>query len=401
MIWNTLLLAVRALSRNLLRSLLTMLGIVIGVAAVIAIVTLGAGASVSVTSQVSSLGDKLLFINPGSEQGGPRGAAIRQFTLKDVEAVEREVSGVDAVSPSVSSSVTAVFGNKHWSSSVTGVTEEYFPVRNAILIRGSVFTPLHYQSGRLVCIIGKTVREELFGAVDPVGSIMRIGIAACEVVGELESKGQSSFGNDQDNVILAPMRAVQSRLIGNENITNISASVASWADNADVKIRVEELLRDRRNIGPQDADDFRVMDPTEIAEVLSQITGVLTLFLSAIAAVSLLVGGIGIMNIMLVSVTERTREIGIRLAIGALESEVLAQFLVEAVILTTVGGVIGMSLGLLGSYAAANALGFPFIVEPSVVVTAFVFSALVGVIFGYVPARRAARLDPIEALRHE
>jgi putative ABC transport system permease protein len=197
------------------------------------------------------------------------------------------------------------------------------------------------------------------------------------------------------------MRAVQSRLIGNENITNISASVASWADNADVKIRVEELLRDRRNIGPQDADDFRVMDPTEIAGVLSQITGVLTLFLSAIAAVSLLVGGIGIMNIMLVSVTERTREIGIRLAIGALESEVLAQFLVEAVILTTVGGVIGMSLGLLGSYAAANALGFPFIVEPSVVVTAFVFSALVGVIFGYVPARRAARLDPIEALRHE
>jgi putative ABC transport system permease protein len=402
MIWNTLLLAFRALRRNLMRSLLTMLGIVIGVAAVIAVVTMGTGASMSVTSQVSSLGDKLLFINPGSNQGGPQsGSAIRQFNQKDVQAVAREVSGVEAVSPSVSTSVTAVFGNNNWQSSVTGVTAEYFPVRNMAVVRGSVFNQLHYQSGRLVCIIGKTVREELFGAVDPVGSTIRIGIAACEVVGELESKGQSGFGNDQDNVILAPLRAVQSRLIGNEDITSISASVASWADNAEVKARVETLLRDRRNIGEQDADDFRVMDPTEIAGVLSNITGVLTLFLSAIAAVSLVVGGIGIMNIMLVSVTERTREIGIRLAIGALEKEVLAQFLVEAVILTTLGGVVGVALGLLASYAASQALGFPFIVSPSVVMFAFLFSALVGVVFGYVPARRAARLDPIEALRHE
>src|SRR5690606_13927697 len=211
----------------------------------------------------------------------------------------------------------------------------------------------------------------------------------------------SGFGNDQDNVILAPLAAVHSRLIGNQDITSIAISMAPWATNADVKRGIEELLRERRNIGPREADNFRVLDLTEVANVIENVTGALTLFLGAIAAVSLLVGGIGIMNIMLVSVTERTREIGIRLAIGALEKEVLAQFLVEAVILTTVGGMIGMALGLAGSYAAATALNFPFVVDPTVVAGAFAFSALVGLIFGYVPARRAARLDPIEALRHE
>jgi putative ABC transport system permease protein len=326
---------------------------------------------------------------------------VRQFTMKDSEAILREVSGVQAVSPTAGTQVTAVYGNNHLSSTVTGITGEYFPVRNADVVRGAVFNELQYQSGRLVCIIGKTVREDLFGSVDPVGSTIRLGIAACEVVGELESKGQSSFGNDQDNVILAPLRAVQSRLIGNNDISAISVSVASWAENAGVKTRIEALMRARRNINAQDDDNFRVMDPTEIASVLGNVTGVLTLFLGAIAAVSLLVGGIGIMNIMLVSVTERTREIGIRLSIGAMESEVLAQFLVESVILTTLGGVIGVVLGLLSSYAASRALNFPFVVDPSVLLIAFTFSALVGVVFGYMPARRAAQLDPIEALRHE
>jgi putative ABC transport system permease protein len=402
MILNTLILALRALTRNLLRSLLTMLGIVIGVAAVIAIVTLGNGATESVTSQVSSLGDKLLFINPGAGQGnGQGGSAVRQFTLKDSEAIAREISGVLGVSPSAGTQVTAVYGNRNWSSTITGITADYFPVRNASVIRGAEFNELQYQSGRLVCIIGKTVREELFGAVDPVGSVIRLGSTACEIAGELESKGQSSFGNDQDNVILAPLRAVQTRLIGNEDITTINVSIASWAENAEVQARIETLLRERRNLGEHDDDNFRVMDPTEIAGVLGNVTGVLTLFLGAIAAVSLLVGGIGIMNIMLVSVTERTREIGIRLSIGALESEVLAQFLVEAVILTTLGGIIGVGFGLLASFAASRALGFPFIVDPAVLMIAFVFSALVGVVFGYMPARRAAQLDPIEALRHE
>ncbi len=399
MILNTLLLAFRALQRNALRSALTMLGIVIGVAAVIAIVTLGNGASQRVSQGVSSLGDHLLFVQPS--EGAQRGTASRQFTAKDVEAIARDVPGVQAVSPTVSSRMTAVYGNNHWPANVTGVTADYFAVRNAALVRGSQFTEPQYQSGRLVCIIGKTVREELFGATDPVGSTIRIGIAACQVVGELESKGQSGFGNDQDNVILAPLAAVQSRLIGNENISSIGVSVASWATNADTKAGIEKLLRERRNIGEQDTDDFRVMDLAEVAGVLQTVTGVLTLFLGSIAAVSLLVGGIGIMNIMLVSVTERTREIGIRLAIGALEGEVLAQFLVEAVILTTVGGALGVGFGLAASFAASRLLQFPFVIDATVIAVAFAFSGLIGVLFGFVPARRAARLDPIDALRHE
>ena len=402
MVWNTLLLALRALRRNALRSGLTMLGIVIGVAAVITIVTLGSGVSARVASGVSSLGDRLLFVSPGSENRGLPGAvSTRTFTERDVAAIAREVGGVDTVSPTAGSGVTAVYGSNHWSATVTGITRTYFAARNATLVRGAEFTEAHYQSGRLVCIIGKTVREELFGSSDPVGATIRLGIASCLVVGELESKGQASFGSDQDNVILAPLRAVQSRLIGNENVSSIGVSVAPWAANADVKAGIQALMRVRRNIGPQDTDNFRVMDLAEISNVLADVTGALTLFLGAIAAVSLLVGGIGIMNIMLVSVTERTREIGIRLAIGAFEREVLAQFLVEAVILTTVGGSIGVAIGLAGSFAASRALGFPFIVDPAVIVGAFVFSALVGVVFGFVPARRAARLDPIDALRYE
>jgi putative ABC transport system permease protein len=402
MIFSTLLLAFRALRRNALRSALTMLGIVIGVAAVIAIVTLGSGASQRVSAGVSSLGDRLLFVNPGTNLGGPqRGVTVRQFTMRDVDAIERDVPGVEAVSPTANTPVTAVYGNNHWPVNVTGVTKEYFPVRNAALVRGVEFDEGQYQSGRLVCIIGKTVREELFGSSDPVGASIRIGIVSCPVVGELESKGQSGFGQDQDNVILAPLRAVQSRLVGNEDVSSIGVSVAPWATNADVKARIEALMRVRRNIADQDNDNFRVMDLAEIAGVLADVTGVLTLFLAAIAAVSLLVGGIGIMNIMLVSVTERTREIGIRLAIGALESEVLAQFLVEAVILTTLGGAIGVGLGLAGSFAASRALNFPFVLSPAVILGAFAFSALIGVVFGFMPARRAARLDPIDALRHE
>jgi putative ABC transport system permease protein len=402
MMSNTFLLALRALRRNLMRSLLTMLGIVIGVAAVIAVVTLGNGASNSVTAQVSSLGDKQLFINPGSNDPGQQsGSAVRPFSLKDAELIGREIQGVEGVSPMVNTQVTAVYGNKHWPASVTGITDDYFAVRNAELLRGGKFTALQYQSGRLLCIIGKTVREELLGAADPVGATIRVGISTCEVVGELESKGQSGFGNDQDNVILAPLRAVQSRLIGTQDINSIAVAVASWSDNTEVKARIGTLLRDRRNLTEQDADDFRVTDPTEIAGVLEGITSALTLFLSAIAAVSLLVGGIGIMNIMLVSVTERTREIGIRLAIGALEKEVLGQFLVEAVILTTLGGAAGVVIGLSASYGISRLLGFTFVLQPGVILLAFVFSALVGVIFGYMPARRAARLDPIEALRHE
>jgi putative ABC transport system permease protein len=402
MLWSIVLLALRALSRNVLRSSLTMLGVVIGVAAVITIVTLGGGASARVSEGVSSLGERLLFINPSAGGNNPQqGGVTRRFTARDVDVLGRNVSGLLGVAPSVTSSVTAVYGNNNWPVSVTGVTSDYFPVRNATLIRGAEFTESQYRSGKLACIVGKTVREELFGSADPIGAVIRIGKNACPVVGELESKGQTGFGNDQDDVILAPLNAVQSRLVGTQDIGSIGISVASWADTENVKEEITTLLRERRNIEPGDADNFQVMDLAEVAGVLADVTGVLTLFLGAIAAVSLLVGGIGIMNIMLVSVTERTREIGIRLAIGAMEGEVLLQFLVEAVILTTVGGAIGVALGLLASYFAARALEFPFIVDPLVIAVAFAFSALIGVIFGFLPARRAARLDPIDALRHE
>jgi putative ABC transport system permease protein len=404
MIWNTVLLAFRALLRNTMRSALTMLGIVIGVAAVITMVTLGSGARQSVTEGVSSLGDRLLFISPGLAGGGggmQRSATIRQFTMRDVEAIERDVTGLQGVSPSTSSAVTAIAGNNNWNVSVTGVTRDFFPVRNTVVLRGEEFSETHYRSGRLVCIIGRTVREELFGSADPVGAEIRLGRHACQVIGELEPKGQTGFGQDQDNVILAPLRAVQSRLTGNEDISTIAVSMTPSARTSDVIDQLTSLLRERRNIGPRDADNFQIMDLAEVAGVVATVTGVLTLFLTAIAAVSLLVGGIGIMNIMLVSVTERTREIGIRLAIGAMEGEVLAQFLVEAVILTTLGGVIGVALGLGGSYLAAGALGFPFVLDPVVIIVAFLFSAMIGVLFGFLPARRAASLDPIDALRHE
>ena len=287
MILNAILLAFRALRRNVMRSLLTMLGIVIGVAAVITVATLGAGASDSITSQVSSLGDKLLFITPGAEERGPQsGSAIRPFTRRDSDALESNIFGIDDVSPTVSKQVTAVYGNRNWSTSVDGITAEYFPVRNANVIRGNDFSEQQYQSGRLTCILGKTVREELFGAVDAVGSTIRIGIATCQVIGELESKGQAGPGSDQDNIILAPLRAVQIRLIGNENITAIAASVNSGASNSEIRLEIEELMRERRNIRDTDVDDFRVLDPAEIAGVLEGVTGILTLFLSAIAAVS-------------------------------------------------------------------------------------------------------------------
>ena len=406
MFGNTLLLASRALKRNPMRSGLTMLGIVIGVAAVIAIVTLGRGASAQVQANVSSLGDRQLFVQPSGENNVQRGVTTRTFTARDADAIRREVTGVDEVSPTAGSNVTAVYGNSHWSVSVTGITQGYFKVRGATLIRGDEFTEAHYQSGRLVCIIGKTVREELFGATDPVGATIRLGIASCPVVGELESKGQSGFGNDQDNVILAPLRAVQSRLTGNENIGQIGVSVAPWATNATVKESIQGLLRARRGVGPQDADNFRVMDPAEIAGVLQNVTTILTLFLGSIAAVSLLVGGIGIMNIMLVSVTERTREIGTRKAVGARRNDILLQFVVEALIVTVAGGAIGIASGVL---AARIADGRTFggsspvetVVTPISIVAAFGVSAAIGLFFGIYPAYRASRLDPIEALRTE
>jgi len=302
----------------------------------------------------------------------------------------------------VSSRATqAIYGNLNWATSVTGSTNAYLTIRDWGLHAGRVFTPSEQRAGSAVCILGATVKKELFGNQDPLGASIRLEKLACQVVGVLASKGQSSFGTDQDDFILIPIRTLQRRIAGNNDVSAIYISARDRATIDKTKEDIARLLRERRHIRAGDPDNFNVRDMQEIMSTLTGTTRILTSLLGAVAAVSLLVGGIGIMNIMLVSVTERTREIGIRLAIGALGSEVLLQFLVEAVVLSTFGGVVGIVLGLSGAAAAAHALAMPFVLSPQIVVIAFLFSAAVGVIFGYFPARQAARLDPIDALRHE
>ncbi|HKK05052.1 MAG: ABC transporter permease [Gammaproteobacteria bacterium] len=401
MLWNALLLALREMRRNLMRSFLTILGIVIGVAAVITMVTIGGGATASVSEQIASLGSNLIIARPGQRIGPGQRSPAPPFDMADVEAIQSDVSGVAAVAPAGSASTTAVYGNTNWSTVVTGTDNQYFQVRNWKLAAGRQFTPSELRGGKAVCILGQTVRRELFGNLDPLGSKIRLEKLSCEVIGLLESKGQAGMGQDQDDVVLIPFRTFARRIAGSQDVNFIQISARDGADTAKVKRDVEDLLRERRHISGGKEDDFSVLDMREIAQALTGTTQVLTALLGAVAAVSLLVGGIGIMNIMLVSVTERTREIGIRLAIGALEKEVLLQFLVEAVVLSSFGGLLGIVLAVGASLAIVNFLHLPFVFNPSIVLIAFLFSAAVGVVFGFVPARKAARLDPIDALRYE
>lgn len=402
MIWAMVRLALHAIRRNVLRSSLTVLGIVIGVAAVIAMVTIGAGATAKVASDLASLGTNLLLVRPGQGQMGPGGARSNApaLEIEDARAILREISGIAAVAPTASQPLQAIAGSSNWSTTVTGSTASFLPVRGWTLSSGRSFTESEVRAGKAVCLIGATVRRELYGGRDPLGERMRLGRLACEVIGTLQSKGESTFGQDQDDFVLVPLRWFQRRIAGNLDVGAIFASARDGVSTSKVQADLERLLRERRRSATGD-DDFSVRDMREIAIALTGTTRVMTGLLGAVAAVSLLVGGIGIMNIMLVSVTERTREIGIRLAIGALEREVLAQFLIEAVVLSAVGGVVGIAVGLVLAVAGVRALAVPFVFQPGIVILAFAFSAAVGVIFGYFPARQAARLDPIEALRHE
>jgi putative ABC transport system permease protein len=400
MLWNTLLLALRAIRRNLMRSFLTVLGIVIGVAAVITMVTLGNGATRSVSDQISSMGSNLLMVRPG-QRFGPGAEAAPNFKSTDVDAVRNQISGAERVAPVVSTAATAVFQASNWSTVVTGSTNDYFPAGNWVLAAGRNFSEPEERAGKAVCVIGDTVREKLFGRQNPVGSEIRIKQFACEVIGLLKAKGQSAMGSDQDDTVVMPLRTVQRRLTGSQDISRLTVSVKDGASIDAVKEQLTLLLRERRNIADNEDDDFRVMDTRQIAETLTSTTKILTMLLGAVAAVSLLVGGIGIMNIMLVSVTERTREIGIRLAIGALEREVLLQFLIEAVVLSSLGGLIGIAIATAASIALAGAMNVPYLFDPGINLLSFLFSAAIGVIFGYFPARRAASLNPIDALRHE
>jgi putative ABC transport system permease protein len=400
MVWNAFLLALRELHRNVLRSFLTILGIVIGVAAVIIMVTLGSGATVQVSQQIASLGSNLVALVPG-QMGPGRGTTVAPFHENDTAAIAREIGNLKAVAPVATKSLTAIYANKNWSTAVTGTTNDYFTASNWVIERGRTFTESELRAGKAVCVIGATVNKELFGAQVSLGSKFRLKNVSCEVIGQLKAKGQSGMGRDQDDIVVIPLRTYQRRIAGNRDISMIQVSVRDENAMDGVKSAIERLMRERRNLAPNEENDFSVMDTRQIAQTLTGTTRILTLLLSAVAAVSLLVGGIGIMNIMLVSVTERTREIGIRLAIGAYERDVLTQFLVEAVVLACFGGLFGILLALAVSAVLAQVLQGPLILNPSIMILAFFFSGAVGVIFGYVPARRAAQLDPIEALRHE
>jgi putative ABC transport system permease protein len=394
-------LAIGSIAGNAMRSFLTILGVIIGVAAVITMVTLGSGATRQVTSEIEGLGSNLVIVVPGSgmRMGGQAGG--KPFKSDDADAIRDQIANVFAVSPSSQKRVVAVHGNQNWATTVTGIVGEYFDVFDWKFAEGRSLTEGEVRAGASTCIIGETVRAELFGALSPIGERIRLGNVSCRVVGLLAAKGQSSFGTDQDDLVLISLRTFQRRITGNTDVSLIAISVREGSLLNQVKSDVTYLLRERRRISVGEDDDFSVRDMTEIVDMLTSTTTIMTMLLGAVAGVSLLVGGIGIMNIMLVSVTERTREIGIRLAIGARRGDVLLQFLVEAVVLASLGGLIGVILALLATWSLAGMIGIPFIPDVSIIFLSFVFSAAVGVAFGYFPARRAATLNPIEALRYE
>ncbi len=403
MLWEAIKLAMQSVRRNVLRSILTLLGIVIGVAAVIAMVTIGNGATERVTADLSKLGSNMLIVRPGRDTFGPGGSGneARSFTEHDVTALRANLTGVRALAPASARSVAVIYGAANTTSSITGTDAEFFTVQDWTFAAGRGFFDGEVRSGASVCVIGQTVATDLFGPLDPVGERLRVGAFSCEVIGLLAAKGQSAFGNDQDNTVIMPLRTFQRRVAGNNRIATIYISAASRDEIAAVQADTEVMLRELRRVNPGEDDNFTVRDMTQVASTLASTTTVMTGLLGAVAAVSLLVGGIGIMNIMLVSVTERTREIGIRLAIGALERQVLSQFLVESIVLALFGGIIGIAVGLGLAGAAAYGMSIPFSADTRVIALAFVFSGAIGIVFGFFPARRAAMLDPIEALRHE
>nr|WP_315494019.1 ABC transporter permease [uncultured Rhodoferax sp.] len=402
MFLNTIWLALRSIRRNLMRSFLTILGIVIGVSAVITMVTLGNGATQAVQTQISSLGTNLLQIRPGQRMGpGAGGGSSPSFKEVDATAIASQIGGIAAVAPESRASVTVVANGRNWTSSVVGSSNAWLTTGNWQLKEGREFSDDELRAGSAVCVIGETVRREMFGSTPALGQALRVKQVSCEVVGILGSKGQGSFGNDQDDVVLVPLKTLQRRITGNTRVNTLLVSMAEGSDATRIKSGITQLLREQRKLADGVEDNFNVLDTKQLADTLSGTTQIMTTLLGAVAAVSLLVGGIGVMNIMLVSVTERTREIGLRLAIGALEREVLLQFLIEAVVLASLGGLMGIALATVASLGLAALMQIPYTFDLGVNLLSFAFSAAIGVVFGFVPARRAAQLDPIEALRHE
>jgi putative ABC transport system permease protein len=402
MLATTFLLAIRSILRHKLRSFLTTLGIIIGVGAVVTMVTLGQATTAAVQKQISALGTNVLQVRPGQGFGrGGGGPRPPDFKPEDVTAIAEQIAGVTAVAPQAQSTATAIYEGANWSTTINGTTSGYFEVQPWPLTSGRLFTPIEEQAGKSVCILGSTVSQNLYRGGRAVGTRMRIGGISCDVIGVLSTRGQAGFGGDQDDVVIMPLKAVQRRFTGTQDVRLILVGVDQAYSTATVQAGIEGLMRERRNITGSKTDDFNIFDTKQISDTLTGTTTLLTSIVTAVAAISLLVGGIGIMNIMLVSVTERTREIGIRLAIGAVAREVLLQFLVEAVALSCLGGLIGLVVAQIAIVALAPVMQVSWIFVPEINVVAFAISAVIGVVFGYFPARRAASLNPIDALRHE
>ncbi len=396
--------ALRALARNKMRTILTMLGIIIGVAAVICTVAIGEGAANQVQEQIQNLGDNMVWIAAGSVNSGGvhmGSQATKTLTVPDAEAIQQHVPTIALVSPGVGSSVQVVNGNQNWYTRASGVGQDYFQIRKWPLARGSIFSQRDVDVAANVCLIGHTVAQQIFGDQDPIGQEVRVQNIPFQILGELAIKGQSTWGQDQDDTLIMPYTTLQKKISGINWLQYIMASATSQDDIATAQKQIAALLRQRHHLRPAEGDDFIIRSPNEIADAAAGTSRILTLLLASIASVSLLVGGIGIMNIMLVSVTERTREIGVRMAVGATESDVQKQFLSEAVVLSSIGGIIGIVFGMGASMLVSSALHWPTLVSAWSVVIAAAFSAAVGIFFGYYPAQKAAQLDPIEALRYE
>jgi putative ABC transport system permease protein len=395
-------LALSALLRNKMRSLLTTLGIVIGVAAVVMMEAMGQGATAYVGEAISGLGSNMLIVAPGATRSfGPPTIGVPLFTMTDVEVVRRQAHSVGLLAPINMRMLRTVAGSNNRNVNVGGVTAEYFDIRQWTVSVGRLPLPEDNRRAAQVCVIGQTVREALFESQNPIGKEMRVHDVACRVIGVLEGKGASAFGMDQDDIVFMPFSTFSRRIVGNDRVGSIVASAVSTDRIDDAKREITAALHQRRHILPGEEDDFAVRDPREIQALLQTVTGMLTTLLAGVAAVSLIVGGIGIMNIMLVSVTERTREIGVRLAVGARAGDILTQFLVEASILSALGGVIGISVGLAGAYGMAHLIQVPYVVPRIAMPIAFGVSVLVGITFGVFPARKASRLNPLAALRFE
>lgn len=398
--------AFRALARNKMRSALTMLGVIIGVASVIAMVSIGQGAQASVQQQIANVGTNLLFIRAGSmNTGGVRSgtdtAGTNTLTVDDIEAIRRELPSVGMASPSVNARAQIIFGNQNWNTQVQGVNEQFPDIRKWKIESGTFFTEGDVKTAARVVVIGKTIADNLFPGMDPVGQTMRVRELTFRVVGVLAPKGQDQGGRDQDDLLMAPYTTVQKKLLAITYVQFANASAISPEATKLAEQQITELLRQRHKLAANQESDFSVRNMTDIADAADETNRIMTMLLGSIAGVSLLVGGIGIMNIMLVSVTERTREIGIRMAIGARSSVVQIQFLIEAIVLSLAGGAIGIALGIAISVLIPKLLEWPTLISPMAIVGSVAFSAVIGIVFGFFPARKAAGLDPIEALRYE